>query len=394
MGRRELNRWLYRRVSPYALGLALCNCSVYDDGLLNKRRADAIATDGGPASDAAAGTQRDRGESGSSGAAGKRGGAGSPSDDDQQGAAGEKAERDASVAPAKRMERAAGAGAAGAAGAAAAGAAADGGAARDSGGAADHDAAVADVDAATAKDASAADGGGPQCVVDTVSSYCSALPALPGAPVIDGELECGLRLLPLGPEGWTGSGTPSKTASYAAAWHPDGLYLYVEVRGKAIEPHPSGQPIYCGDAVELFVDADANLDDGGAFDANGTMQLVIAAPASESGDIDAMRFIQGTPQGAWFSKSLRTRRLTNEEGYSVEALVAAPDLNLWEWTPSMRLGFSMGIDVAAVGGADGNCGGRAGVFYLRVVAPDPSCAGEPWCDVRAFCRPSLRRLPR
>jgi hypothetical protein len=369
-------------VSFCALGLALCSCSVYDGGLLHKRRADAIEADAAVPSDAGPAPRRDRGDSGSSGAPGKRAEAGASADDDREGAAGEKAERDASVAPAKRMDRAA------------AGAAADGGAARDSGGAAERDAAIAEVDAAAGMDASAADGGVMQCVVDTVSSYCTALPALLGAPVIDGELECGLRLLPLGPEGWTGSGTPSKRASYAAAWHSDGLYLYVEVRGDAIRPHPTGQPIYCGDAVELFVDADANLDDGGAFDANGTMQLVIAAPASESGDIDAMRFIQGAPQGAWFSKSLRTRRLPNEEGYSVEALIAAPDLNLWQWTPSMRIGFSLGIDVAAVGAAAGSCSGRAGVFYLRVVEPDPGCAGEPWCDVRAFCRPGLRRVPR
>ena len=51
--------------------------------------------------------------------------------------------------------------------------------------------------------------------------------------------------------------------------------LYVEVHGDAITPHSAEQPIFCGDAIELYVDADARNDDAGSYDPTGTMQFVI-----------------------------------------------------------------------------------------------------------------------
>lgn len=239
-------------------------------------------------------------------------------------------------------------------------------------------------------DASAADGGGPACVAEPGSDYCTELPALPSVPVIDGQVECGLRLLPIAPQGWQGAApTPDKRASYAAAWRNDGLYLYVEVHGDSIRPHPTDQAIYCGDAVELFVDADADVDDGGAYDATGTMQFLIAAPAMDGAAIETIRFIEGMPQGPWISKALRTTRLS--DGYSVEAFIGGADIGLWEWAPNMRVGFSVGVDVSAPQGAATTvgCAGRAGVYFLRVVESDSSCSGEPWCDAGAFCRSML-----
>jgi hypothetical protein len=242
-------------------------------------------------------------------------------------------------------------------------------------------------DAGSSDPAPAADGGGPSCVADPGADYCGSLPALPGVPVMDGQLECGLRLLAVAPQGWHGAAPPDKRASYAAAWRNDGLYLYVEVHGDPIQPHLADQAIFCGDAVELFVDADADVDDGGAYGATGTMQFLIAAPAVEGAAIEATRFIEGVSQGPWISKALRTTRLP--DGYSVEAFIGAADIGLWEWVPNMRVGFSVGVDVSAPqGAAAGGCG-RAGVYFLRVVDPLGDCPGEPWCDAGAFCRSML-----
>jgi hypothetical protein len=240
-----------------------------------------------------------------------------------------------------------------------------------------------------AGDASVADGGAPRCVAESGADYCGALPALPNVPVIDGMLECGLRLLPITPQGWNGTvAAPDKRASYAAAWRTNGLYLYVEVHGDAIRPHTANQPIYCGDAVELFVDADADVDDGGAYGATGTMQFLIAAPAMDGAAIEATRFIEGVSQGSWTSKAVRTRRLS--DGYSVETFIGAADIRLQQWAPNMRVGFSVGVDVSASQGtATVSCPGRAGVYFLRVGNTLSDCGGEPWCDAGAFCRSML-----
>ncbi|HKU41773.1 MAG TPA: hypothetical protein VJR89_26630 [Polyangiales bacterium] len=227
------------------------------------------------------------------------------------------------------------------------------------------------------------------CAVSSGADYCGALPALPDPPQLDGKLECGLMLSPMTALGWNGpAAEPGKRASYAAAWRNDGLYLYVEVHGAdAIAPHPPSEPIFCGDAVELFVDANAEVDATGSYQA-GTMQFVVAAPAAEGASIEAGRFAQGTSQGAWITPALHAARLP--DGFSVEAFVGASDLGLWQWTPSAHVGFSVGIDVSGPGGsAAAGCSNRAGQFFLRLGAPVGTCRGEPWCDAGAFCRAAL-----
>lgn len=239
----------------------------------------------------------------------------------------------------------------------------------------------------------AADGGNAACVKSAPPDYCAQLPALTHPAQIDGAVECGLTLLPITPAGFRGSSdAPNQSASYAAAWSPQGLYVYVEVHGSEVAPHPPDQPIFCGDAVELFVDSDANYDDTGAYKANGTMQFVVAAPtAGASGTMDAQRFVQGKPQGAWVTPALRVSALA--DGYSVEALIGAADLGLWNWSPMTQLGFSIGLDLAAAPGGAGpspsGCAEQAGQFFLRVTDPHGACDGGPWCDARAFCTAQL-----
>lgn len=243
----------------------------------------------------------------------------------------------------------------------------------------------------TADASSLAANGGVRCATTTPGlDYCEQLPHLFAVPAIDGALECGLVLSAMRPLGWKASDSaPEKSASYAAAWHREGLYIYVEVHGLPVVAHPAGEPIFCGDAVEVYVDADAETDDAGSYDAMGTMQFVVAAP-SGGAPPDAWRFKQGESQGAWISQSLRATPLP--DGYSIEAFITARDVGLWQWLPEGRLGFSLAIDVAS---AQPNlpsreaCTSKSGQFFLRLADPSGSCPGEPWCDATAFCSAAL-----
>jgi hypothetical protein len=228
------------------------------------------------------------------------------------------------------------------------------------------------------------------CSAEPSSDYCSRLPELAAEPAIDGRVDCGLALQPIGAATWNGSGSmPAVQAHYAAAYAAAGLYVYVQVRGSLGAPHPPEASVFCGDAVEIYVDANPEMDDAGTYDSEGTMQFVIAAPAAAAGDaeapVDAWRFVQGNSQGAWITERVKAQRV--EGGYDVEALIVAADLGLWDWSPRQGVSFSVGVDVAG-GAADPGlrCGLLLGQFFLRVADDaDETCRGEPWCDVRAFC---------
>jgi hypothetical protein len=225
------------------------------------------------------------------------------------------------------------------------------------------------------------------CVQADVEDYCTQLPTLSQAPVIDGELDCGPPLMVLEPVGWN-SAEPipaNQVTRFAAASRPDGLYFYVEVRGNSPVPHQNGQPVYCGDAIELYVDADGTVDENGNYDQPGAVQLVVAAPsAQEDRSLDAERFENGVSQGIWISKSVKTVILS--DGYGLEAFLVAADLGLWDWPSSDRIGFDIGINIAgdSTGAAPG-CGLRLGQYYLRVSSTTDPCGGAPWCDTRSFC---------
>lgn len=241
-------------------------------------------------------------------------------------------------------------------------------------------------------DSAVPDSGPPLCVPTTTDDYCSHIHGLPAAAVIDGQLDCGPELRALAPVGWNGSGSlpAAPTTSVAAAWRADGLYVYVEVRGKTAAPHPSGSAIQCGDAVEIYVDQDGNVNTGtGNYDTPGAMQFVIAAPApSAPGTIEAQRFVESNHKGAWTSANVRTALLS--DGYAVEAFITAADLDLTAWALSGQIGFDVAIDVAGTPNRSSCAGGmQLGQYFLREGAAGGSCNGEPWCDSRAFCTPQL-----
>jgi hypothetical protein len=236
----------------------------------------------------------------------------------------------------------------------------------------------------------------PECNPPSVESYCAHIPALSDEPVIDGDLDCGAQLLELPPVGWNGvQPMPADHRTLmAAATRPNGLYVYVEVHGgEPPRPHPPGSYIDCGDAVEIYVDADGAIDEKGKYSTPGTMQFIVAAPASDMPvALEALRFVAGESQGPWSSEQVRT--VLRPDGYAVEAFITAMDLDLTAWSPSARIGFNVTIDVAAPAESpDLACGLQLGQYFMRMGTDDDVdggiCHGKPWCDSRAFCTPEI-----
>lgn len=237
----------------------------------------------------------------------------------------------------------------------------------------------------------AGDAGG-ACTVASASDYCSALPMMAAAPVIDGVLDCGPPLSPIAPTAWNGATAlpQGHSTQLAVAHRPDGIYIYVEVRGQAPAPHPSTAAIYCGDAIEIYLDADGVMASDGSYDVPGTMQLIAAAPASLAApNPHAERYAAGATQGVWASTEYELAWFA--DGYALEAFVGAADLGLASWPIATALGIDLVIDVAGPEASpDLRCGRQLGQYFLRVSSTLPSnCNGEPWCDTRAFCVPAL-----
>ena len=77
------------------------------------------------------------------------------------------------------------------------------------------------------------DAGDPPVWTPVPGDYCTQLRPPLATPVIDGELDCGPAAVAITPVGWNGTTTlpSSHSARVAAAWRPNGIYVYVEVTG-------------------------------------------------------------------------------------------------------------------------------------------------------------------
>jgi hypothetical protein len=234
----------------------------------------------------------------------------------------------------------------------------------------------------------AADGAAPAaCQVAAPPDFCSTVPALPQAPVIDGVVECGLALRPVGTQ-WSGP-SPAPTdhhAEYAVAWRPDGLYFFVRVTGPGRLPAPSADGSYCGDSVELFVHRDGKPTMPPKYDDPGTGQFVIAAPPTDTAPSRRADFYVMTHR-PWTATSYGAFPFPG--GYTVEAFFTGADLGLAAW--SLAAGGTVGLDVSFnVSWPDSRpsaCGIRWGQFVLHQTGT--GCPGMPACDVGAFCTARL-----
>ncbi len=236
----------------------------------------------------------------------------------------------------------------------------------------------------------------PACTVKVSASvdYCTTLPFLPQAPVIDGKVDCGLPLLDIVPIGWSGGGSPpDATAQYAVAWRPDGVYFFVQVHDPSLVPADSSESTWQGDAVEVYADSDGVYAAPPAYDNPGTRQFTVAAPPNAQSSVArAQVWYTGSVTGAtWTSTQFGAYGLP--DGYAVEALVTGPDLGLPPLTLAAggQVGMDISIDVSYPtdqGPDAGGAGNRLGQYYLRVATPDAGGSIPPF-DVRAFCVPAL-----
>jgi hypothetical protein len=227
------------------------------------------------------------------------------------------------------------------------------------------------------------------CTTGPATDYCSAIPALPAAPVIDGALDCGPALVPMTPRGWNGpSALPAgNSASIAAAWRPDGLYVFVEVVTPVVIPADPGTPPYYGSGAEVY--ADSKAPSSSTYENPGAIQLVAAAPPT-----GATRAVVGegyrnaVDQGAWSPAEFAT--FPTSTGFVLEAFVVAGNLGLSSW--ALASGGSIGFDVAVNvsypdASTTGGQGHREGQYYLHVGATG---MGAPFADPRSFCVPTLQ----
>jgi hypothetical protein len=225
---------------------------------------------------------------------------------------------------------------------------------------------------------------------------CAELPALAADPVIDGVIDGGLVPVPVTPRRWDGLSPlpPDASASLAVAWRPSGLYFFAAIGDGSRLPDPDVTRLYCGDAVELYVDSNGAFAKPATYDAQGTRQFIIAAPVDATtpratGEVYRMT----AALGSWTSKSFRA--FPTADGYVVEAFVTAQDLGLaaWSLTAGARVAIDFAHDLSQTSaGAGSACvATRLGQSFLAVIEPGVGNSTDlPYQNPEAFCRPTLR----
>lgn len=238
----------------------------------------------------------------------------------------------------------------------------------------------------------------PSCSPLPARSYCEALPELPEPPVLDGVLDCGPTLINFNARGWTASEPiPSDhSARYAVAWREDGLYFYVEVDDPLRLPALArDEGPWCGDGIELYVDADGSFPAAPNYDDPGTIQLLAGAPARDANHelaADARFHTRSQLRaGEWAAAGHVTR--IRDNGYALEAFVTAAELELrgWKLAQGGAVGINLAIDVSVASENDaGDCGQRLGQYFLHLTrTPCLFDACRPYQDISTFCTPRL-----
>ncbi|MBN2193440.1 MAG: hypothetical protein JW751_11545 [Polyangiaceae bacterium] len=222
-----------------------------------------------------------------------------------------------------------------------------------------------------------------------VLDYCRELPALVAAPTIDGVLDGGFPLLPVIPVGWSG-----KTAlregiamSYAAAWRPDGVYLFISVNDPERNPAREDDPVWMGDAVEIYVDSNGVYPPANAWDDPGARQFVIGAPEDDATpSARGEHYIVNETGVEW--ESTEFVALPTPTGFAVEVFIVALDLGLADWSLSAgdAVGIDLGHDVSFPIGVTGWAGNRDSQYFLRLLDPRTYTGDDfPFFNENAFC---------
>jgi hypothetical protein len=243
----------------------------------------------------------------------------------------------------------------------------------------DDDAPDATADVATCLDAA------------TLVPTCTSVPALAHEPVIDGVPECEIAMQPFPPENfrsYMGSQPTDFSAEYGFAWRPNGLYVAFRVHRIGLFPAFASDEIYCGDAMEVFVDSDGVFAAPPGYDDPGTRQFMIPAPANTRDPVTmGVTYFDRMPVGAYSSN---VRAIGTDDGYSGEAFVEAADLGLttWRLAPDATIGVDVAVDLGKPASTATNCVRYAGQFVMHFGTRDGGYL-HPSADVRAFCTPTL-----
>ena len=193
--------------------------------------------------------------------------------------------------------------------------------------------------------------------------------------------------------GWTGDGqVPDEHAmSFAAAWRPDGLYLFIQILDPDRNPAQDEDEAWMGDGVEIYVDADGVYPDAGGFDDPGARRFVIAAPAGgPTPTTRAEAYLAETALGSWSTTQLVVVRTT--DGYNIEVFVTADDLGLDDWplAEDGTVGFDLAHNVSVPPGEAGSDGNRDGQYFLRIAASSRRGPDDyPYRNENAFCTTTL-----
>jgi hypothetical protein len=229
--------------------------------------------------------------------------------------------------------------------------------------------------------------------------YCDTLHRLETVPLIDGVLDRGPPLqdwAPVGfvPDNGLGAEYQSKTsevsARFAAAWVESGLYFFVVVTDPDMNPAPLGDLEWRGDSMEIYVDHDANFASPGTYDAVGTRQFIIAAPADMTSDGDRAGSFEPETRiedfsGQWVSK-------VSAGGYVVEALVSASDLGLSDFSLSVgsSVAFDLSHNISLPLGESGDQANLLGQYFLKIAEPETGSEEDyPYTNSAVFCTPEL-----
>jgi hypothetical protein len=224
------------------------------------------------------------------------------------------------------------------------------------------------------------------CSTSSITSYCSTIPPLPAAPVIDGVLDCGPPLLPMMPASWNGTGTlpAGNSASIAVAYRSNGLYVFVQVVTPIAIPADSGKPPFDGAGAEIFLDSDGVFTGGTTYDNPGAMQFIAEAPGATSPTQIGDGYRNAVLQNSWTSQYGTYKTPT---GFVLEAFVVGSDLGLTSWTLASggKIGFDISVDVSFTDTTTMSTQGhRNGQYFLFVGG------GQIYNDPQSMCVPQLQ----
>ncbi len=224
-------------------------------------------------------------------------------------------------------------------------------------------------------------------------NYCLTVPVLAADPVIDGVVDPGLTLRRLEPQGFAGNVTelpPGVSVHYAVAWRSDGVYVFMQIADPNLQPSIVAKAPFCGDSVEIYVDADGVFPNAPGYDKPGTRQFVVMAPTEGTmSRVEGTIYETAANRGSW--TSMHYGAFTTANGYNVEAFVRSSDLMLQSWTlgAGQRIGFNLGHNVSVSTPLQGTCSDRYTQYFLRIEGLSAGKSG-PYHDTGTFCQPSLQ----